>query len=123
MATPRNDFGISDYLVQYRAERTTEDNMKYVVWHAKDEAMVRGLVSKPSFPADYRRVAVVDCKDVDDVFRATNHIDESWTKNPEVVTLIEKSVRSTSVGDVVEELVPDGAKWLCAPVGWEKLAA
>lgn len=97
--------------------------MKYVVWHAKDEVIFKGLASKPSFPADYRRVAVVECKNVDDVFRVTNHIDESWTKNPEVVTLIEKSVRSTSVGDVVEEFRPDGDKYLCASVGWEKLAA
>jgi hypothetical protein len=39
--------------------------MKYVVWHAKDEVMFKGLASKPSFPADYRRVAVVECKNVD----------------------------------------------------------
>lgn len=96
--------------------------MKYVVWHAKDEAMVRGLVSEPSFPADYSRVAVVECVDVDDVFRATNHIESDWTKNPEVVTRMVKSARSTSVGDVIEEFKPDGKKFLCAMIGWKEVA-
>ena len=96
--------------------------MKYIVWHAKDEAMVRGLAAEPKFPEDHNRVAIVECKDVDDVFRATNHIDSDLTKNPEVVTLIAKSARSTSVGDVVEEFKPDGKKWLCAPVGWKEVA-
>jgi len=99
-----------------------ENDMKFTVWHAKNEAMVRGLASEPKFPEDYRRVAVVECKDVDDVFRATNHIDSDWTKNPEVVTMVAESARSTSVGDVVEEFKPDGKKWLCAMVGWKELS-
>ena len=83
--------------------------------------MVRGLASEPSFPADHERVAVVECSDVDDAFRATNHIDRSWTENPEVVSLIGNRHRSTSVGDVVEELRPDGKKFLCASVGWKEI--
>jgi hypothetical protein len=96
--------------------------MKYIVWHAKDEAMVRGFLSEPTFPTDYDRVAIVECKDVDDVFRATNHIESDWTKNPEVVTRIGNRHRSTSVGDVVAEFKPDGKKFLCAPVGWKEIA-
>jgi hypothetical protein len=95
--------------------------MKYTVWHAKDEVMGRGLVSEPSFPADYNRVAVVECVDVDDVFRATNHIDSNWMENPEVVTRIASEARSTSVGDVVEEFKPGGKKFLCANVGWKEV--
>lgn len=96
--------------------------MKYVVWHAKDEVMVRGLASEPSFPADYDRVAVVECKDVDDVFRATNHIDSDWTKNSEVVTLVGVRHRSTSVGDVVEEFKPGGKRFMCVSLGWKELS-
>ena len=84
--------------------------------------MANGMFSKPEFPKDYERVAVVECKDVDDAFRATNHIDSDWTNNPEVTCMaVVGGCRSTSVGDVVEELKPDGKKMRCAAVGWEEV--
>lgn len=65
--------------------------------------------------ADFERVAIVNCENLEDVFRVTNHIDESWQNNPEVVTAVERA-RSTSVGDVV--ITADGKAFLCDHVGW-----
>jgi hypothetical protein len=93
---------------------------QYIVWHAKEPTF--GFGEQPVFPEAYKRVAIVNSKGPDEVFRVTNHIDSDWTKNPEVALLMVKQARSTSVGDVVEELRPDGKKFLCDMVGWKEIA-
>src|ERR1043165_1414191 len=55
-----------------------------------------------SFPKGFRQVAVIDAPDVRAVFGLSNHIDRSWTENPEVVALpVGTQLRSTSVGDCI----------------------
>jgi len=44
-------------------------------------------------------VAKVDAINLDDAYRATNHIRESWWRNPEMIWW--RPSRSTSVGDVI----------------------
>jgi len=94
--------------------------MQYIVWHANEPNWGHG--QKPAFPEEYKRVAVVTSDGIDDVFRITNHIEDSWTKNPEVNSLPDgPQQRSTSVGDVVEEFRPDGKKFYCDNFGWGEL--
>jgi hypothetical protein len=94
-----------------------EEVMKYKVYHADEPTF--GFGGKPTFPEDYTLVATVECKDEEDVFRATNHIDSDWTQNTEIVELHEEICRSTSVGDVVVD--EDNVAMYCAPVGWEDM--
>lgn len=91
--------------------------MKYKVWQVIKPNF--GLGKKPLFPADYELVAEVECKDLEDAFRATNTIDDIWTKNPEVIQLHKRQCRSTSVGDVLED--EDGIAMYCAPCGWDEI--
>ena len=56
------------------------------------------------------------------VFALTNHIDHSWTENPEVVWHAAAPVRSTSVGDVIVSR-QSGQAWLVMPFGLQELAA
>lgn len=65
--------------------------------------------------ADFDKVAEVVCDNLEDVFRVTNHIDESWQNNSEVEWSVPRA-RSTSVGDVV--ITSDGKAFLCDHVGW-----
>ena len=67
----------------------------------------------------YDHVANVDCNSVGQTFQLTNHIDFSWWEN-EGVTLIKES-RSTSVGDVVEDMKTNKL-WLCCSVGWQQIS-
>jgi hypothetical protein len=92
--------------------------MKYKVYHAKNPTF--GFGDKPAFPEAYDKVATVECKGIEDVFRATNHIDSNWMTNPEVIERAKCDCRSTSVGDVVVD--EDGNKMYCAMVGWENMA-
>lgn len=64
----------------------------------------------------YRVAAYVRGDDVDTAFHLTNHIDQSWTDNNEVVAASGPQ-RSTSVGDMV--MTDDGIFHLCCPFGWE----
>jgi len=91
--------------------------MRYEVWHSKE--LKTFMSPKPSFPEDYEQVAEVECVDEEDVFRATNHIDSDWTKNPEVKLRRNNPCRSTSVGDVIVD--ENGRGLYCAPVGWEDM--
>ena len=91
--------------------------MRYEVWHSKE--ITSFLDPKPTFPEDYNMVAEVECEDEEDVFRATNHIDSDWTKNPEVIVCRKNPCRSTSVGDVIVD--EDGVALYCAPCGWEDM--
>jgi hypothetical protein len=61
-------------------------------------------------------IAEVNCDNIDDAFRLTNHIDDLWWENIEVKVF--KNSRSTSCGDVVED--PEGKFWVCAAVGWKE---
>jgi len=91
--------------------------MRYDVYHVKQPTFGMGL--KPVFPDFYDKVATVECKDPEDVFRATNHIDSDWTKNPEVIEIFkEGGVRSTSVGDVIVDA--DGKELYCDMIGWKE---
>lgn len=69
------------------------------------------------FEGELEKVAEVDTDEVDVVFQLTNHIGESWTKNPGVEALT-SNPRSTSVGDVAEK---DGRFYVCASAGWDEL--
>jgi hypothetical protein len=52
-------------------------------------------------------------------YRDTNHIDESWTENSNVVAFGDVNrLRSTSVGDLVEI---DGVYAMCIDIGWTKV--
>ena len=92
--------------------------MKFTVYHAKEPTF--GFGEKPIFPEAYEKVAIVECEDLEDAFRATNHIDTAWTKNPEVVETFKARVRSTSVGDVVVNA--NGREFYCDMVGWTEVA-
>ena len=69
----------------------------------------------------YTHVADVEAR-LSQVFALTNHIDRSWTDNPEVVWHTAAPVRSTSVGDVIVSLL-SGQAWLVMPFGLQELAA
>ena len=91
--------------------------MKYKIYHAKNPTF--GFGQDPKFPEEYEEVAIVEANSVDDTFKITNHIDENWTRNPEVVELINHNPRSTSVGDVVED--EEGKFHYCDMVGWKEI--
>jgi hypothetical protein len=87
--------------------------MKLKVYHAKEPNF--GMGEPIEFNDDnFDLVAEVECENLGDVFRLTNHIDESWWKN-EGVTLVKES-RSTSIGDVV--VASDDQKFRCLDAGW-----
>lgn len=66
----------------------------------------------------YKHVATLDGT-LDDAFRLTNHITESWTSN-EGVDVMPGGHRSTSVGDIIEQ---EGAFFFVDRFGFEKLEA
>lgn len=78
------------------------------------------------FPRNHELVAVVSVASagmeaVDDAYRLTNNIDESWLKNVEVEFKGTASgCRSTHIGDV---LVLDGVAYVCAPFGWQEVVS
>jgi len=75
-------------------------------------------VDAPKFPDEYVLAADVNTDDIDDVFRLTNNIDRNWDENEEV-NATGKSLRSTSVGDVVVDA--EGKALICASMGWEEI--
>jgi hypothetical protein len=88
--------------------------MIFTVCHAKEPTFGFGI--SPKFPAGYKPVAEIESPNLGETFRITNHIDSNWEKNPEVVRLMEKGNRSTSVGDVMLE--NDGTAHRCEMSGW-----
>lgn len=86
----------------------------FKVWHAPSP----GFHAPASFPADFRLVAEVVTPDIEAVFQLTNHIHAAWWDNPEATKLVEGPVRSTSVGDVIEDA---GVFWLVKPAGLDRL--
>ncbi len=67
---------------------------------------------------DYEIVAEVECEDKNQVFQLTNTIDDYWWNNDEVTALKTKT-RSTSVGDIVED-VENNKFWMVLGLGWKK---
>jgi len=72
-------------------------------------------------PDLYIHVADVDCKAVGETFQLTNHIDNDWWENDKVELIGLPKHRSTSVGDVVEDM-ETGKLWLCCGVGWQQVS-
>lgn len=85
------------------------------VFHAIKPTFGLSYLPEPKFPADFELVAEVDTDNLDEAFRLTNHIDQSWYENEDVKTI--KKSRSTSVGDVI---VVSGSAYRCKSLGWEK---
>lgn len=76
--------------------------MKFQVWHKDNPAFLGASdADRAAFPAGYTHVADVTTDDIGRVFELTNHIDKSWTQNPEVEPKGTHQLRSTSVGDVI----------------------
>ena len=69
---------------------------------------------------EYELVARVKCETLDDAFRLTNHIDDDWSMNTEVVWFKEPVSRSTSVGDVILDL-KTGVKVCVAGFGFNEI--
>ena len=91
--------------------------MLFKIWHANHPRF--GFGEQPKFPEAYTKIAHVEADSVADTFRITNHIDSDWLENPEVQWNISGGMRSTSVGDVVED--ENGDFYRCENVGWEKM--
>jgi hypothetical protein len=93
-----------------------EEIVKYTVWHAINPTF--GIGGHREFNMkNFKRVALVEATSIDDTYRITNHIDEPWWDNQEVLKHVGDS-RSTSVGDVV--VAENGATYLCDFVGWKE---
>ena len=101
-----------------------EQQERFALYHANDlHAMI---APQPEHwhtdrSRHYTHVADIEAK-LSQVFELTNHIDHSWTDNPEVVWHTAAPVRSTSVGDVIVSL-QSGQAWLVLPFGLQELAA
>lgn len=101
-----------------------EQQERYAVYHANDLHTMIAPQAEHWFtdrPRHYTHVADVVAP-LGKVFALTNHIDRSWTDNPEVVWHISAPVRSTSVGDVIVSHL-DGAVWLVMPIGLRPLGS
>lgn len=92
--------------------------MKFTVYHAKNPTF--GMGDHPEFNEEnYEKVAEVDSDSLGEVFRITNHIEDAWWKNKEVLWHKDGS-RSTSVGDVVTDGA--GFAFRCEMAGWSKIS-
>lgn len=91
--------------------------MIFTVYHAKEPTFGFGEV--PVYPEGYKAIAVIDSPDLKETFRITNHIEENWEKNPEVLEILIPNNRSTSVGDVM--VGNDGKVFRCEMVGWKEI--
>src|SRR5258708_7841979 len=90
--------------IERRKEVTMHTHQSYAVYHANDLfAMVMPEASHwhEDRSQYYTHVADVEAP-LAQVFALTNHIDHSWTSNPQVVWHATTApLRSTSVGDVI----------------------
>jgi hypothetical protein len=96
---------------------------RYAVYHANDmQSMIAPQAEHwyTDRSRHYTHVADVEAS-LWQVFALTNHIDHSWTDNPEVVWHTAAPVRSTSVGDVIASQ-ESGQAWLVMPFGLQELA-
>lgn len=75
----------------------------------------------PPWPDGFEFVAEVDGDSIDHAFQQTNHIDRAWYDNNDVRKIVEGTVRSTSVGDVLVKVeVHKTTKFYCMPFGWQE---
>lgn len=68
---------------------------------------------------DFKHVADVDCKVLDETYLLANHIDKDWTTNAGVTPMngcSGKNTRSLSIGDIVIDEA--GQAWYCHMTGW-----
>ena len=65
----------------------------------------------------YQKVVNVKTDDLEEAFKLTNHIDNSWLENTNVETIVNKA-RSTSVGDL---FVKNNEVFLVSSMGFEKM--
>ena len=101
-----------------------EQQERFALYHANDlHAMIAPQPEHWHIDRSrhYTHVADIEAK-LSQVFELSNHIDHSWTDNPEVVWHPAAPVRSTSVGDVIVSL-QSGQAWLVLPFGLQELAA
>ncbi len=84
------------------------------VWHAKNFGRTN------IFPADYEPVAEVNTTFPHDAFELTNHIHNDWKLNEGVTPVSWTVRRSTSVGDVIEDM-DGGALLAVAGVGFNRM--
>ncbi len=104
--------------------------MKAKLYHDKNPNL--GWGAMPKFPDGFALVAELELSAIDphdaleELFAATNHIENNWTKNPQIKKLYSLPIphdatrqRSTSVGDVVE--LEDGTIWFCDKNSWKQL--
>ncbi len=98
-------------------------HQRYAIYHANDLlAMITPQASSwsESRSSNYTHVADVVAP-LEQVFALTNHIDHSWTSNPEVVWhATDAPLRSTSVGDLIMSCESSQA-WLVMPIGLQEL--
>src|SRR6266566_7366231 len=96
---------------------------RYAVYHANDlHEMVTPQATHwfTDRSRHYTHVADVEAP-LEQVFALTNHIDHSWTSNPQVVWYATAApLRSTSVGDVIVSC-ESGQAWLIMPIGLQEL--
>ena len=96
---------------------------RYAVFHAHN-LLAMAIPQASSWYEDRSRsfTHVADVvAPLEQVFALTNHIDHSWTKNPEVVWhATDAPLRSSSVGDVIMSY-ESGHAWLIMPIGLQEL--
>ena len=68
---------------------------------------------------EYTYVAHVKCSEVDEAWCLTQNIDKAWQLNEGVTAMREDTMRSSMVGDIVED--DHNRLWLCKSVGWERI--
>lgn len=100
-----------------------------LVYHVKEEHRLK--VEHGEIPVDFEKnhelVAAVNTPEqgmaaIEDAYRLTQNIDDSWMKNPQVDikgrTPASGGRRSTHLGDV---LLGNGGAYVCVAIGWQKL--
>lgn len=93
------------------------ENHMFKVWHKKDPDF--RTIPKSLTLEEFECVALVRCHDLEDAFRLTNHIDWEWWLNDEIYDVVKKS-RSTSVGDVVQNMTTRKT-YAVDMVGWKEI--
>ena len=68
---------------------------------------------------DLNYVADIFVDNLNDAFSYSQNVDDSWVDNEIVIPLVKGNLRSTSVGDVLED--ETGQLWVVERNGFEKL--
>jgi len=94
---------------------------QYKVFHAINPTFAlskEGVVFNDSL---FKHVATVECDGLEHVFTVTNHINDDWTKNKEVIWKSETgaNIRSTSCGDIIIDST--GKKFYVAGIGFQEI--